>query len=784
VAQSYVQYQGDGTSTTFTVPFPFIVRSHVKLYLGYNVVDRTFDSELTEGPDFSWTSDTIAELVSAPASTEELTIIRVTPSGAQVVPWQDGSNLIAFDLNTSDQQNLYVVQEQEDRNDAGITQSTSAITAANAATAAASAATSAASSALSTANTALSNSSAAISTANTAASDASAAVSTANTAAGDASAAVSTANTAAGNASNAVSTANSALSTANSASAAVASAVIYTPVADLAALQALTPSHGDFFELQDSTGADADPDVTGVTAGLTGATGLTFRLRYDDPPQQYVFLGYFANDSETRYAKLTDTRLTDTRTPTDGTVTDAKVASNAAIADTKLATIVTAGKVSNSATSATSANTASAIVARDSSGNFTAGTITAALTGNAGTATKLNSTRTFAVTGDITGTVSSDLTAGASIATSIASSVIVDADVNASAAIAGTKISPDFGSQNIVTTGTASAANILYNRRPALHRGPLFTKPTATTLDVVAGSVLNGHLYATATAVTMPSHTNNTDYAIWQNPTTGALVGDASFTTAPAGATGGSVVGGYHYIPSGRPTAVNNGSPTGAAEILEFSIWDLTWRPSCPDPRGMACIEGGFWMDLYLCGATSYAGSTFSAVPSSRISLTIADGSSPPLVPAQYGGNGSTAYANGKWYVFAEVSRSFGKRLPTYSEFAAAAFGAPEAGSRGTDPGTVIWERVSKFGLAQATGTLWTWAEHSATTTQPAAWTTGTETEGRGQVFGVETRALFLGGGWGNGSDSGSRCAAWSFAPWSSDGAFGARFVAGHLILG
>ena len=30
---------------------------------------------------------------------------------------------------------------------------------------------------------------------------------------------------------------------------------------------------------------------------------------------------------------------------------------------------------------------------------------------------------------------------------------IVNADINASAAIAGTKISPNFGSQNVVTTG-------------------------------------------------------------------------------------------------------------------------------------------------------------------------------------------------------------------------------------------------------------------------------------------------------------------------------------------
>lgn len=341
------------------------------------------------------------------------------------------------------------------------------------------------------------------------------------------------------------------------------------------------------------------------------------------------------------------------------------------------------------------------------------------------------------------------------------------------------------GLDQTINDSTDPVGSVFYNRRPALHRGSLFYKTAATTISIVAGSVLNGQVYAAAAAVTMPgSFTNNTDYAIWQHPSTGALVADASFTTAPAGATGGSVVGGFHYIPSGRPTAFNNGSPTAAAEILEYSLWDLTYRPSCPDPRGMACIEGGFWIDLYLCGATSYAGSTFSAVPSSRIGLTIADGSSPPLVPAQYGGNGSTAYGNGKWYVFTEMARSFGKRLPTYDEFSAAAFGAPEAGSRGSDPGTVQWERVSKFGLAQATGTLWVWAQETCTSDPPSAFTTGSETEGRGQVYGSQTRAVRLGGAWGATSDSGSRAALWVSTPWGSNSDVGARFAAGHLVLG
>jgi cytoskeletal protein CcmA (bactofilin family) len=163
-----------------------------------------------------------------------------------------------------------------------------------------------------------------------------------------------------------------------------------------------------------------------------------------------------------------------------------------AIADIYLETIATAGKVSNSATTADSANTASAIVARDASGNFSAGTITAALTGNADTATKLNSTRTFAVTGDITGTVSSDLTAGASIATSIAAGVIVDADVNASAAIAGTKINPNFGTQTVDTSGLASLSNLMlaFAQRGALigiPGQPLFGVGPAVTSTTPVG---------------------------------------------------------------------------------------------------------------------------------------------------------------------------------------------------------------------------------------------------------------------------------------------------------
>jgi sugar lactone lactonase YvrE len=90
----------------------------------------------------------------------------------------------------------------------------------------------------------------------------------------------------------------------------VASAVIYAPVANLTALAALSPADGDYFELADSTGAESSSLVSGVPSGLVGAAGLSFRLRYDDPPDEFAFLGYFANDSETRYLKQAGGTLT------------------------------------------------------------------------------------------------------------------------------------------------------------------------------------------------------------------------------------------------------------------------------------------------------------------------------------------------------------------------------------------------------------------------------------------------------------------------------------------
>jgi serine acetyltransferase len=137
-----------------------------------------------------------------------------------------------------------------------------------------------------------------------------------------------------------------------------------------------------------------------------------------------------------------------------GVIVNADINASAAIVDTKLATISTALKVSNSATTATDANTASAIVARDASGNFSAGTITASLTGNASTVTTNAN-----LTGDVTSSGN---------ATSIASGVIVNDDINASAGIVDTKlatISTALKVSNSATTATnANTASAIVAR--------------------------------------------------------------------------------------------------------------------------------------------------------------------------------------------------------------------------------------------------------------------------------------------------------------------------------
>jgi hypothetical protein len=267
------------------------------------------------------------------------------------------------------------------------------------------------------------------------------------------------------------------------------------------------------FDLANAALPKSGGRVTGnLEIGPTGS--LSFEGSTDDSFETFLAVVDPTADRTITFPNVTGTVVTtgDTGTVTstmitDGTIVNADINASAGIVDTKLATISTAGKVSNSATTAVSTNTVNAIVTRDGSGNFSAGTITAALTGNASTATKLSSARTFAVTGDITGTVSSDLTSGASIATSIAAGVIIDADVNASAAIGLSKLATGalpsgitVASANIVD-GTIVNADINASAAIALSKlatGALPSAITVASTNIVDGTIVNADVNASA----------------------------------------------------------------------------------------------------------------------------------------------------------------------------------------------------------------------------------------------------------------------------------------------
>ena len=79
----------------------------------------------------------------------------------------------------------------------------------------------------------------------------------------------------------------------------------------------------------------------------------------------------------------------------------------------------------------------------------------------------------------------SDIKDGAITSAKITDGTIVNADVNASAAIAGTKVAPDFGSQNIATTGTI---NNLTTTELAILDGATVSTAELNKLDGVTAS--------------------------------------------------------------------------------------------------------------------------------------------------------------------------------------------------------------------------------------------------------------------------------------------------------
>lgn len=104
MALSYVPYTGDGVTANFTVTFPYLLASHVVVYVD--------DVSVT----FSWLNGTTVTPTVIPAAASRVRIERVTPK-TPLVDFTDTGVLLETDLDTANLQALYVAIEAIDRTD-------------------------------------------------------------------------------------------------------------------------------------------------------------------------------------------------------------------------------------------------------------------------------------------------------------------------------------------------------------------------------------------------------------------------------------------------------------------------------------------------------------------------------------------------------------------------------------------------------------------------------------------------------------------------------------------
>lgn len=113
-------FNGDGSTDEFDLTFPFISRDHVGVTRiekadGAETVLTVIETGTPVGDEYRWENDTRIKVGTAPSADQQIRIRRDTPENQQLVPWADGSYLISEDLNTSDLQWLYGLQELEDK---------------------------------------------------------------------------------------------------------------------------------------------------------------------------------------------------------------------------------------------------------------------------------------------------------------------------------------------------------------------------------------------------------------------------------------------------------------------------------------------------------------------------------------------------------------------------------------------------------------------------------------------------------------------------------------------
>jgi hypothetical protein len=242
---------------------------------------------------------------------------------------------------------------------------------------------------------------------------------------------------------------------------------------------------------------------------------------------------------------------------------------------------------------ATALNTASTIVARDGSGDFAAGTVTAALSGNATTATALATGRTIGMTGDVVWTSASfdgsgNVTGTATIqANSVALGTDTTGNYVAAGAVSGTGLSGSSSSEggtftvtsNATNANTASAivardasGNFAAGTITAALTGNASTATTLQTARTIGGVSFNGAANINLPGVNTGGNQNTSGTSAISTAATVTTSSAASAFKVPFANTTASTTGNYGLLQDSTATFTYNPS----TNVLEAGTFNTT----------------------------------------------------------------------------------------------------------------------------------------------------------------------------------------------------------------
>lgn len=114
MASTIIIYQGDGNTTSFTIPFDYLKKTFVKVFLDTSTELKGGSSSDATADYYFKDATTIQLTKIVPTSTQTITIRRYTSTTERVASFRDGSVLYAKDLDTSQVQAFHIAEEGRD----------------------------------------------------------------------------------------------------------------------------------------------------------------------------------------------------------------------------------------------------------------------------------------------------------------------------------------------------------------------------------------------------------------------------------------------------------------------------------------------------------------------------------------------------------------------------------------------------------------------------------------------------------------------------------------------